>query len=269
MSGHSKWSTIKHKKALNDAKKGKVFSKYAQLITASARDGGGDLNMNPTLRLLVDKAKAESMPMENIKRAIERGAGSGDGASVIFESASYEGFGPSGVQIIVDVLTENKNRTVSEIRNIFSENGGNMGESGAVSWNFEQKGLIIVRCGKIIKSEKFGAPDTIQPVNKETVMLGIMNFEGVIDIQDEELEEGEGLVIYTQVDKLGYVRDEILKLQYVVKSADLVKMPKILKALTKEELERAISFIETLEDYEDVQNVWTDIDPACYELISE
>lgn len=268
MSGHSKWSTIKHKKALNDAKKGKVFSKYAQLITASARDGGGDLNMNPTLRLLVDKAKAESMPMENIKKAIERGSGSGDGGAVIFESASYEGFGPLGIQIIVDVLTENKNRAVSEIRNIFNDNGGNMGDSGAVSWNFEQKGLIIVRCGKIVKSEKFGAPDMVEAVNKETVMLDIMNIEGVLDIQDEDLEEGEGLAVYTQVDKLGYVRDQILTSTYIVKSAELVKVPKMLKNLSKEDLEKVIPFIDLLDDYDDVQNVWTDIDPACYELLT-
>lgn len=261
MSGHSKWSTIKHKKALEDAKKGKVFSKYAQLITVSAKEGGADPDANPTLRLLVDKARSESMPMENIKRAIERGSGkNGDG--VIFEAVSYEGFAPEGVQVIVDVLTENRNRAIADIRNIFNDGGGNLAESGAVSWNFEQKGLVTVRCGKVQKSQKYGAPDEILEVDKEQVMLELMELDGAMDIQDADLEEGTGLDVFTAVENMGKVRDQILALGYIVISADLVKVPKMYKEITPQQLEKVSDFLERVDDYDDVQNIWTDINPA-------
>ena len=143
MSGHSKWSTIKHKKAANDAKKGKVFSKLSTQITHAARQGGGDPEMNPNLRLYIDKAKSAGFPVDRIEKAISKGTGEGSDG-VTFEEATYEGFGPGGIQILVDTLTDNKNRTVSDLRKLFEEIGGNLGEGGSVSWNFEPKGLIVI-----------------------------------------------------------------------------------------------------------------------------
>lgn len=261
MSGHSKWDTIKHKKALNDAKKGKVFSKYAQLITIAARDGGADLDSNFSLRLLVDKAKAESMPAANIERAIQRGAGIGNGGEAInFETAVYEGFGPGGVSVMVDVLTENKNRAVSEIRQIFVNSGGTFGDSGSVSWNFEHKGRVEVRCGKMQPSGKFGQPDILVEVDRESLMMEAMEIEGVEDIQEIELEDGAGIELYTEVQNLAKVRDAVAAKGYIVREASLVRIPKMTKKITDEEREKFESFVENLEDYADVQNVWSDLE---------
>jgi YebC/PmpR family DNA-binding regulatory protein len=258
MSGHSKWDTIKHKKALNDSKKGKKFTKLAQLISVSAREGGGDTNMNPSLRLLVDKARAESMPIANIDRAIDRGSGKGSEA-VNFERVSYEGFGPHGVQIIVDALTENRNRAVAEIKNIFSENGGTFGETGAVSWNFDTKGLITMKIAKTAKSAKFGAPDEIVPQSKEDTELTLMEIEGVEDIQESEVGEEAVLEVYTEVVNFGKVRDAIIEQKYIIESAEIAKVCKMSKEYSTEELERIEEFIDKLDDYDDVQNIWTDI----------
>lgn len=258
MSGHSKWSTIKHKKALNDAKKGKVFTKLAQLMTVAARDGGADPAMNPTLRLLIDKARAESMPLANIDRAIDRGAGKGSEA-VNFERASYEGFGPEGVQIIVDVLTENKNRSVADIKHMFVESGGTFGETGSVSWNFESKGEITIKPAKKVKSEKFGAPDEIRSQDKDEVMMALMEIEGVDDIQERELDGEIVLDIYCNVTDFGKVRDGVIYLEYIILSAEIVRICKMTKDYTPEQMIEIEKFIEKLEDYDDVQNVWTDI----------
>jgi YebC/PmpR family DNA-binding regulatory protein len=258
MSGHSKWDTIKHKKALNDAKKGKKFTKLAQLISVAARDGGGDTGMNPSLRLLVEKARAESMPVANIDRAIDRGVGKGS-ESLQFERASYEGFGPAGVQLIVDVLTENRNRSVAEIKNIFSDKGGHFGETGAVSWNFENKGMVTMVIGKKVKSSKFGAPDEVVLCDKDETMLTLMEVEGVLDIQDAEVQDNPGFEVICDVVNLGKVRDAILALGYIVDNAEIVKICKMTKEFTPEQLDSIEEFISALEDYDDVQNVWTDI----------
>lgn len=260
MSGHSKWSTIKHKKGLNDAKKGKVFSKFSKLITVAAREGGPDVNMNPNLRLLVNKAKSESMPVANIDRAIERGSGK-NGEGITFESPSYDGFGPEGVSLIIDVLTENKNRAVAEIRNIFTEHGFNLGDSGSVSWNFDVKGLVSVRCAKPKKAEKYGAPDEIEEFDKDEVTLELMEIDGILDIQDAEIDGGVGLELFTSREALGKVRDLVMEKGYIVSAAEIVKTPKMTKKFTPEQMEKIGNFIEKLEDYDDVQNVWTDIDP--------
>jgi YebC/PmpR family DNA-binding regulatory protein len=254
MSGHSKWSTIKHKKEANDAKKGKVFSKISSQITHAARTGGGDPEMNPSLRMYIEKAKSVSFPIENIKKAIEKGTGEGD-SGIIFEEASYEGFGPGGIAVIVDVLTSNKNRVVSDLRNMFSEFGGTLGEKGSVSWNFETKGLISVRCGHMEKGEKYGSEDVFVPENKDEVMMNIMDVEGILDIE----EEGDNLSVFTEFQDMARVRDEIIKLGYVVTDAEIIKIAKMDKELEGEEYEKAVNAIEKLEDYEDVQNVWTDL----------
>lgn len=255
MSGHSKWSTIKHKKAIKDAKKGKVFSKLSQLITHAARQGGGDADMNPSLRLLLDQAKAEGFPADNVQRAIDKGTGQGDGAALT--EASYEGVGPGKIAIIVDVLTDNTNRVVSDLRKLFSDVGGNLGETGSVSWNFDVKGYINMKPGKLVAAVKFGLPDEFIPGNKEEIEMELMDISGITDI--DEGEEGS-LDIYTEFKDMGKVRDEILAKGYVVKKAEIVKAPKTYKTLAGEEYQKAVSALEQIEEYEDVQNVWTDLD---------
>jgi YebC/PmpR family DNA-binding regulatory protein len=254
MSGHSKWSTIKHKKAIKDAKKGKIFSKLSQLITHAARQGGGDPNMNPSLRLLLDQAKAEGFPADNVQRAIDKGTG--EGAGVALTEASYEGVGPGKISIIVDVLTDNTNRVVSDLRKLFSDVGGNLGETGSVSWNFEVKGYVKMRPGKLAPAEKFGQPDVFVPGNRDEIEIEMMDIEGITDIEDGQ--EGS-LDIYTEFKDMGKVRDAILAKGYVVTQAQIVKMPKMYKDLSGEEYEKAVNALEQIEEYEDVQNVWTDL----------
>ena len=258
MSGHSKWSTIKHKKAANDAKKGKAFSKVSAQLTHAARQGGGDAEMNPTLRMYIDKAKEVGFPIDNIEKAIRKGTGeSGDG--ITFEEATYEGFGPCGVSLIVDTLTDNKNRTVSEIRKLFEEIGGSMGESGSVAWNFETKGYLVVLAGHMEKAEKFGAEDIFVEDDMEEVMMAIMDMEGVLDISDFDLDGKKALEIYTEYNMLAAVRDEISKLGYVLKDASLIKEAKMEKELSIGDLEKVENAIERVEEHNDVQEVWSDI----------
>ena len=254
MSGHSKWSTIKHKKELNDSKKGKVFSKISTQLTHAARQGGGDPDMNPSLRMYIDKAKSAGFPVDNIKKAIEKGTGEGDNG-VVFEEASYEGFGPGGIGIIVDVLTDNKNRVVADLRNMFSEFGGNLGDLGSVSWNFETRGLVVVKCGHMEKGEKYGDEDRFVEENKEEVMMKIMDIDGIMDIEDDKGE----LSIFTEFQNMTKVRDEISKLGYVLEDASIVKLAKMDKKLEGEKYEKAIEAIDKIEEYDDVQNVWTDL----------
>ncbi len=255
MSGHSKWSTIKHKKGIKDAKKGKIFSKLSVQITHAARQGGGDPAMNPALRLLLIEAKAEGFNSDNVKKAIDKGTGKDDG--VHYEEASYEGFGPGGIQIVVDVLSSNTNRAVAEIRTIFNNFGGRLGDSGSVSWNFKTVGWINVMPGKMVKSEKFGQEDEYLPSNKDEVELELMDIEGLDDMQ--EGDEGS-IDIYVSYQDLASVRDAIISKGYVVKKAELVKIAGIKKKLSGEELEKALEALELIEEYEDVQNVWTDLE---------
>ena len=226
MSGHSKWDTIKHKKAINDAKKGKEFS---------------------------------SFPMDRIEKAIEKGVGGAD-SGIVFEEASYEGFGPGGIQLIVDTISDNKNRTVSELRQVFDQIGGNIGAEGSVSWNFETKGYVVVKSGHMEKAEKFGAEDTFVADDSDGVMMMLMDIPGILDINEIDMDGVKGFEIYTEYNQLAQVRDSIGKLGFVLKEAEIIKEPKIYKKLEGEELEKAQSAIERLEEYEDVQNVWTDLD---------
>jgi YebC/PmpR family DNA-binding regulatory protein len=255
MSGHSKWSTIKHKKEANDAKKGKIFSKVSTQITYAARQGGGDPDMNPSLRMLIDKAKGVGFPINNIKKAIEKGTGEGDSV-IIFTEASYEGFGPGGIAMIVDVLTDNKNRVVADLRNIFTDFGGNLGEEGSVSWNFETKGLITIKCGHMEKGEKYGDDDRFVAEDRDDVMIKIMDIEGILDIEEEGSDE---LSIFTEFKNMTKVRDSIAKMGYILKDASIIKIAKIEKELKGEAYEKVIQAIDKLEDYNDVQNIWTDL----------
>lgn len=260
MSGHSKWSTIRHKKAINDAKKGKVFSKLSALITHAARSGGGDINMNPTLRMYIDKAKSASFPIDRIEKAISKGTGEGSNG-VTFEEVTYEGFGPGGIQLVVDTLTDNKNRTVADLRQIFEKFGGTLATEGSVSWNFDIKGLVVVKCGVMQKPEKYGQDEIFVPKDREEVMMNIMDIDGVMDISEVDLEGNvQGLEVYTKYSDLAKVRDAITKIGYVLDDALIVKEPKMTKTLVGNELEKANNAIESLEDNDDVQDVWSDLE---------
>lgn len=267
MSGHSKWSKIRHKKGIKDLKRGKIFSKMAQQIAVAARDGGGDPDSNFSLRLLIDKAKAVSMPAENIKRAIDRGVGNGEEGSL--ENVFYEGYGPGKVSIIVEAITDNKNRTVAELRKLFSDAGGNLAESGAVSWNFDQRGLVVVESAKLQKSDKYGEPDIHVPEEIEKTMLSLMDISGVIDVdttqyeedadEDDDVEKREHLRLFTEARDLSSVRDGVHKLGYIVKDAELTWIPRIYKKTPPGDIEKIQSFIEKLEEIDDVHNIWMDV----------
>jgi len=259
MSGHSKWSTIKHKKEANDAKKGKIFSKVSTLITHAAKQGGGDPEMNPSLRMHIEKAKSVGFSIDKIEKAIAKCTGEG-GEGIDFTEATYEGFGPCGIAIIVDCLTDNTNRTVSELRKLFEEVGGSMGESGSVSWNFDVKGYIIVKCGHMEKGEKYGDEDRFVKDDRDTIMMELMDVDGVVDIKRIALEGVEVLEVFTEFADMAKVRD-ILSSQfpYVVDSASIIKVAKLPKPLSGKDLEKANGALERLEDNGDVQDVWSDL----------
>ena len=255
MSGHSKWSKIKHAKGAADAKKGKIFSKLSEQITIAVKEGGGDIGSNPSLRLLVDKAKSEALPSANIERAINKGLGVGkDGAK--FEECVYEGIGPSGVSFVLDVTTDNKNRVVSDLRRLFSDFGGNLAEGGSLLWNFDQKGRIEIRCGKMQAGEKYGEGEKFVPIDREEVMMSIMDIEGVLDI--EEIGD-DSLFVFTLPKDLDAVKKSIEPLGYVIESYKLIREPKVYKEIGESEKEKVLSFVEKLEEYSDIQGIWSDI----------
>ncbi len=252
MSGHSKWAKIKHAKGVADAKKGKVFSKLSEQITIVVKEGSGDINSNPSLRLLVDKAKSEGLPSANIERAINRGLGVGkDGAK--FEEYVYEGIGPEGISVVLDVTTDNKNRVVADLRRLFSDFGGNLAERGALLWNFEQKGRVEVRCGKMKEGEKYGEGEVFEKLETDIVIVHLMDIEGILDI--EEVDDGL-LFVFTQPKDLNAVKENIAKLNYVIDSYKLVRIPKTTKKV--ENVQKIEEFVEKLEDYSDIQGIWLD-----------
>ena len=258
MSGHSKWSTIKHKKAINDAKKGKIFSKLSTQITHAARQGGGDANMNPNLRLYIDKAKSVGFPIDRIEKAISKGTGEGSDG-VTYEEITYEGFGPEGIQILVDTLTDNKNRTVADLRQLFDEIGGRMGETGSVSWNFNVRGLITVKCGHMKKSEKYGGEDEYIKEDREEIMIALMDIPGIEDIKETDIDGIEGLDVYTTFSDFSTVRNKVEEMGYVIDDAEIIKEAKVTKTLSEKDLEKAVSALERIEENDDVQSVWSDL----------
>ena len=260
MSGHSKWSTIKHKKEANDAKKGKIFSKVSALITHSAKQGGGDPEMNPTLRMHIDKAKSVGFPIDKIERAIAKGTGEG-GDGITFSEVSYEGYGPCNIAIIVDCLTDNTNRTISEIRRLFEDIGGSIGESGSISWNFDTKGSIVVKCGHMVKSEKYGEDDKYVEDDLDTVMMELMDIDGVMDITETDVDGIKALEVITEFQDMAKVRDSISSsLPYVIDDASIIKVPKMSKRLEGNDLEKVLNALDKMEDNDDVQNIWSDLD---------
>ncbi|MBU0633476.1 MAG: YebC/PmpR family DNA-binding transcriptional regulator [Candidatus Omnitrophica bacterium] len=239
MSGHSKWASIKHKKANVDAKRGKLFTKLIKELTVAARSGGANPEANPRLRLAVLRAKEANMPKDNIEKAIKKGTGELPG--VIYEEVTYEGYGPIGVAILVEVLTDNKNRTASELRNIFSKKGGNMVGAGSVSWLFNMEGLIIIDKDKISEDKLMnlvlekGAEDMVTQDKTYEIKTSVRDFENV----KQAIETGNTEMI----------------------SAELAKIPTTLvKVEDKNTAQMVLGLVNALEDHEDVQNVYANFD---------
>jgi YebC/PmpR family DNA-binding regulatory protein len=238
MSGHSKWSTIKHKKAAKDAKKGRLFTRLIKEITVAARMGSGDINANPRLRTAVAAAKAASMPNDNIERAIKKGTGELEGVS--YEEVQYEGYGPGGAAILAQVLTDNKNRTVSEIRHLFSKHGGNLGESGCVAWMFDKKGLITVEKSQI----------------DEERLLGIVLEAGAEDVREEE----DIFEVVTQAEDFERVKEKLESENVPLASAQVTMIPKGTVTVDQKNVEPLLKLTEELEDHDDVQSVSANFD---------
>ena len=238
MSGHSKWATIKHKKGALDAKRGKIFTRVIKEITMAAKGGGGDPDTNPRLRTAVAAAKAENMPADNIKRAIQRGTGELPGAT--YEEITFEGYGPGGVALLVEVTTDNRNRTVSEIRHAFTKGGGNLGEAGSVSWMFHKKGTIVV-------------PKTAA---KEDDLMNLVLENGGEDLTDD----GDNFEIITAPNAYEPVLESIKKAGVQVVHSELGMVPQNYIKLEGPAASQMIRLLETLEDQDDVQNVYSNFD---------
>jgi YebC/PmpR family DNA-binding regulatory protein len=238
MSGHSKWHSIKHKKAAADSKRGRVFTRLIKEMTVAARSGGGDVNANPRLRLAVNNAKAANMPAENIKRAIMRGTGELPGVN--YEDVHYEGYGPGGVALFMQVLTDNRNRTVAELRHILSKNGGNLGEAGCVAWMFERKGYFVI--------EKSGAD--------EDTLLDLVLSAGADDMR----EDGENWEVFSAPENFEAVRGALEEAKVPVAVAEISMMPQNYVKLEGKDAETMLKLMEALEDHDDMQNVWANFD---------
>ena len=238
MSGHSKWSTIKRQKGVADARRGQVFTKLTKEIMAAVREGGSNPGQNFRLRLIVQNCRDNNMPSENIDRAIKKAAG--EGGSAALTEASFEGYGPGGVAILIQVLTDNRNRTLQEIRNIFNRGGGNMAEAGAVSWLFESKGVIIVETNQI---------------DAEEVALWAID----AGADDVKIEKGF-LEIYTELDKLETARQALEGNNVSIVSAELSMVPKTTVELGEDEAVRALKLLDRLEEIDEVQRVFSNVD---------
>ncbi len=239
MSGHSHWSSIKHKKGAADAKRGKIFSKLAKAITSAARQGGGNLEMNIKLQYAVDKAKAENMPKDNIERAILKGTGELSGDTELFECI-YEGYGPGGVAIMIEILTDNKNRTAPEIRKMFEKSGGNLGEPGCVSWMFQKKGMITVNVDDIEEDR-------------------LMTF--VLDAGGEDLQVvGDEYQITCDTKDLNNIKNALQKEGINLVSAEISMVPTSFIELNETTGRKVISLAEALENHDDVQNVYANFE---------
>ncbi len=238
MSGHSKWATTKRKKAIIDGKKGKAFTKITREIIVAAKEKGGDPIGNARLRTAIDKGKAVNMPNENIERAIKKGTGDLEGAS--YEALTYEGYGPGGVAVVVDCLTENKNRTAADIRSIFTKSGGNMGAEGSVGWMFKRKGFIVINRGNLKEDE---------------VM------ELVVDAGAEDMTATDTTFdVTTAIEDFDKVKKAVIDKGITPSSAELTMIPSTYVKLEGKEAEQMLRLMDTLEDYDDVQNVYANFD---------
>lgn len=243
MSGHNKWSTIKHKKGAADAKRGKVFTKIIKEISVAAKLGGSDPAANPRLRTAIDKAKGENMPKDNIERAIKKGAGEMDGVN--YEEIVYEGYGPAGVAVLVEVMTDNRNRTVSDVRSIFTKCNGNMGETGCVSWIFDKKGLILFP--RSVDFDKL--------------------FEAAIEAgADDVAEQDEQFEVTTDPATFMEVRDALTAAGFKFESAEVTMIPQTMVKLEGKQAESMLKMMDKLEDNDDVQNVYANFDISMEEM---
>ena len=235
MAGHSKWSNIKRRKGAQDAKRGKIFARHAKLIYIAAKQGGGDPDMNPALRTVIDKARADNMPNDNIERAIKKATGTLDGAN--YEEVTYEGYGPGGVAVIVEVLTDNRNRTAAEVRHAFSRNGGNLGETGCVSFMFDRKGYIVIlnEDGQIDEDE----------LTLEAIDAGA---------DDIEVEDG-AFEIYTAPENFLEVSEHLRNQGYELEEAEISMIPQNFSQIDSDNEAKMLKMIDMLEEDEDVQDV--------------
>src|SRR5215470_5402647 len=238
MSGHSKWHSIKHKKGAIDAKRGRMFTKLIKEITIAARIGGGDPEGNPRLRKAISDAKDVNMPADNIKRAVMKGTGELEGGQL--EEITYEGYGPAGVALLVEVVTDNRNRTVSEIRHVFSKNGGNMGEAGSVSWMFKKKGSIIVESSK---------------ADEETLMTLAIDAGA-----DDFRSEGSTYEIYTAPDAFDKVLQAIKSKGIETESAEISMIPQTYVKVEGKAAQQVVKLMEALDEHDDVQHVYANFD---------
>ena len=240
MSGHSKWSSIKHKKGAADAKRGKIFTKLIKEITVAARMGGGDPEGNPRLRTAIAAAKAENMPKENIERGIKKGTGELEGVS--YEEASYEGYGPGGSAVLVDCLTDNKNRSVADIKHLFERNGGNLGEPGCVSWIFQQRGLIVFEKDQV----------------DEEKLIDLALEAGAEDVKEEETE----FEVVTAPSDFETVKKAIDDAGLPYTMAEVTKIPKNTVKVEGKKAQQMINLMQALEDHDDVSHVYANFDIA-------
>jgi YebC/PmpR family DNA-binding regulatory protein len=238
MSGHSKWHSIKHKKAAADAKRGRAFTQIIKEMTVAARIGGGDVNFNPRLRLAVEKAKAENMPKENIERAIKKGTGELEGYNL--EEVHYEGYGPGGVAVFIEAATDNRNRTVGEVRHLFAKYGGNLGEAGSVGWMFGKKGYLSVARKEV----------------EEETLLEIVLDAGAEDVK----EDGSHWEIYTPPDKFETVRDALKSKGIALAAEELGMIPQSSVKLEGRQAQQMLKLMEALEEHDDLTHVWANFD---------
>jgi YebC/PmpR family DNA-binding regulatory protein len=238
MSGHNKWSTIKRKKAVVDAKRGAAFTKIIREIMVAVRNGGDDQNSNPRLRTAISKAKEVNMPIDNIDRAIAKAAGKLEGQT--FEEGRYEGYGPGGVAVMVDIITDNKNRTMPEIRTIFTRNGGNLGESGCVGFMFEKKGIINIESGQ---------------TTEDDVIELLLDY----DVEDVKTEDG-AIIVSIKADSFNKVYDVIRVKNFKTSFAEITYVPQSTVSLDEKRAEQCLRLVDQLEDQDDVQNVYSNYD---------
>jgi YebC/PmpR family DNA-binding regulatory protein len=238
MSGHSKWHTIKHKKGAADAKRGKVFTRIIKELTVAARNGGGDPNMNPRLRTIIADAKSVNMPADNIKKAIQRGTGELPG--ITYEEITYEGYGPGGAALIVETMTDNKNRTVGELRHMLEKYNGNLGSSGSVAWMFNKKGYIVI--------DKAAA-------DEEKLLNAVLEAGG-----DDLRDDGDSWEVITEPGAFEAVRDAVKALGIEPATAQVAMLPQNYVKLQGKEASQMVKLMEALEDQDDVQHVWSNFD---------
>lgn len=251
MAGHSKWANIKHRKERQDAKRSKVWSKCSKALMAAARAGGGDPDTNLTLRYAIDEAKYANMPKDTIQRAIDKGAGAGQGDA--FESITYEGYGPGGTAIIIDTLTDNKNRTVTELRTLFKKGGGSLGNAGTVAYMFQTKGQILVDASKVTEEQ----------------IMDLAIEAGAEDVQAPEADDDDAgfWTILTEATEFQQVKVALEEAGIEITEAQIAKIPGDTVAVSGEDAKKVVNLIEGIEDNDDVQSVYTnaDIDASALE----